>query len=956
MKKGYNSSDIPQQEGQDQARRLHRSISDNARRLDDARGCAHSISDLFESSLLVQRSRLRENCERLIFLDPILYGRKGEELLWRKVYYDVVSTSKRVKQKEYTVEDIAHLQCHINAGIGYYHHFISRLQLEYDLTLQGVVDFPISTSERSVKHQNSANKIDSHHNWAELSVHRSLIYLGDLSRYKLEICPNWDHGLAIRYYLQASNFKPEYGMPHNQLGTLATGLNNSLDAVYHYMRCLSCTHIFEGTENNLLRLFEKNSYAVEKIPIDASNIKQEPSEHIKHLFARFMLLVDILYFEKKGTHIHSLCHQVLLDFQSCLSYPKPVASESGDSSVDTQSDNDSFSYLNSDTVFKMVIICLMCITKLQKTESQQLSSLKAFLLAIYSQLIQNVIDHIEGSVFNMSLPSPETVLQNGDVKGKRSISKLRRRKLKNDSDDSDLSESEVSFSSSSASELNSDLSENEVIFSSGDESDDENKKHKTPKVNGTDSVIANGKSDSQSDTNEVINEQNEVEDPVKKVKRMDPIDLLEIVAEEGMLQSIKILCDWLIGDIVVLKECGNSSQILLRKIIQLLNLINIDMTGAKLKCIKLKSEALQKDHNQIPLPEDVILKGVPILQTVHDQVNWNYLNSNIIEPKEEALLRVNKLVAFGHFLVDINETGINYDNKQKCFTITEVTPIKPEPLPVENNTLTIEETPTKNNESISRGKLMKDMGQLWLAAEVQDLESRVQGRTAFSPYLVLDVDALIHYTHLAKQFVSARKFIVLVPVIVLSALDELKRETIKAREAIRWLETQFHRGNRFLRAQRPQERSPIPLIKYPKKKDKETYMFIQIIECCHFLTQQQKGATNLVTLLTGNQNALVASETREISCMGLAQSAGVNLELITTFHMKWKKSVKGNRSIPPYLAHGIWVSLTTCLVVVQIEKIAECTPFPCLLVPGAAYRLENPQHEIVKEVTRRSRV
>lgn len=656
--------------------------------MDDARGCARSVSDLFEPSLLAQRSRLRENCERLIFLDPILYGRKGEELLWRKVYYDVVSTSKRLKQQEYTVEDIAHLQCHINAGIGYYHHFISRLQLEYDLTLQGIVDFPISTSEKSVKHQNSANKIDSHHDWAELAVHRCLIYLGDLSRYKLEIAPHWDHGLAIRYYLQASNFKPEYGMPHNQLGTLATGLNNSLDAVYHYMRCLGCVHIFEGTENNLLRLFEKNSYIVEKIPIDRNNIKQEPSEHIKHLIARFMLLVDILYFEKKGTHIHSLCHQVLLDFQSCLSYPKPVASESGDSPVDSEStDNDSLtalSYLNSDTVFKMIIICLMCIIKLQKTESQQLSSLKAFLLAIYSQLIQNVIDHIEGSVFNMSLPSPETVLQNGDAKSKRSISKLRRRKLKNDSDDSDLSESEVSFSSSSESELHSDLSENEVIFSSGDESDDENKTDKSAKVNGTDSVIVNGKNDSQSETSEVINEQNEIEDPVKKVKRMDPMDLLEIVAEEGMLQSIKILCDWLIGDIIVLKECGNSSQILLRKITQLLNLINIDTSSGKMKSIKLKSEALHKDYRKIPLPEDVILKGIPILQTVHDKINWNYLNSCIIEPKEEALCRVNKLVAFGHFLVNINETGINYDKKQKCFTIAEESPKETEPFSVEN--------------------------------------------------------------------------------------------------------------------------------------------------------------------------------------------------------------------------------------------------------------------------------
>lgn len=132
-------------------------------------------------------------------------------------------------------------------------------------------------------------------------------------------------------------------------------------------------------------------------------------------------------------------------------------------------------------------------------------------------------------------------------------------------------------------------------------------------------------------------------------------------------------------------------------------------------------------------------------------------------------------------------------------------------------------------------------------------------------------------------------------VAVLSALDVLKRETIKAREAIRWLEAQFHRGNRFLRAQRMQERAPVPLIKYPKKKDKDTHTFIQIIECCHFLTQQQKGATNLVTLLTGNGAAMSSAEGRELSYVGLAHSAGVNLELITVFHAKWKKSMKGNR-------------------------------------------------------------
>jgi protein SMG5 len=45
-----------------------------------------------------QRVKLREYCERLIFSDPVGYGRKGEELLWRKGYYDVVTTAKRLRK------------------------------------------------------------------------------------------------------------------------------------------------------------------------------------------------------------------------------------------------------------------------------------------------------------------------------------------------------------------------------------------------------------------------------------------------------------------------------------------------------------------------------------------------------------------------------------------------------------------------------------------------------------------------------------------------------------------------------------------------------------------------------------------------------------------------------------------------------------------------------------------
>jgi protein SMG5 len=40
--------------------------------------------------------------------------------------------------------------------------------------------------------------------WARQAAHRCLVYLGDLSRYFLDLHPHWDTGLAVRYYLQVS--------------------------------------------------------------------------------------------------------------------------------------------------------------------------------------------------------------------------------------------------------------------------------------------------------------------------------------------------------------------------------------------------------------------------------------------------------------------------------------------------------------------------------------------------------------------------------------------------------------------------------------------------------------------------------------------------------------------------------------------------------------------------------
>ncbi|KAK5637868.1 hypothetical protein RI129_000125 [Pyrocoelia pectoralis] len=762
MKKSCNSNDN-HQDGQEQSKKLYR--------------------------------RFQEYCERLIFSNATLFGRKAEELLWRKCYYDVISAAKRLKKKEYTPKDISNIETHINAGVGHYHHFILRLQYQFQLDVKDVVDFAIfkNSLKKSSTHTSKPEQLE----WAQQSVHRCLIYLGDLNRYKLEIYPNWDPGLSIRCYLKAIQFKPEYGIPHNQMGTLASNQNRVLDAVYHYICCLSCKVVFDGTENNLLRLFEKNAHTLEEFP----------SENRKSDLARFLFLVEMWYFNKNFADVYILCHQTNVDLQECLLYAKPVSSDSDDIPNDVNSiDTDSTScptYLSDDIVFKMVVICLLCISKVQKLHNNQISTVVAFTLAVYSQLLQIVTDHIRESLLPF-IPEDEPQSKdniNGVVKydnykgSKLKVKVRRRRKKKLSSEESDISD--LDDETNSNSEPSSDVSDNNVSSSSENDTDDD------------------------LDNNHPVDFNKSVCELARKVRDIDPNVLLDIISEEKLLSSIKVLSDWFMGDVEIVKSCGKSTRSLLKQIVQLLNFLNIDFNNEKLSDVKCLIEATREE--QVLLSEELALKGVSIQnERFLDSVNYTKQPST----KEETVIRMTKLVSFGHSLVKIEETGITFNENLQQFTIQEF-----EVEEVNGIDILIGDTRTTNKN--------EHMGQLWLAAEVRALENRVKSKTSLSPYLVLDVDSLIQSTAIVKHLVNSKKFIIVIPSAVVSALDDLKRVKSEARDAIRWLELQFHHGNRFCRAQRPQERSSLPFIKYPKKKDKELFTYIQIIECCHYFVQQQ---------------------------------------------------------------------------------------------------------------------
>ncbi|XP_066994080.2 nonsense-mediated mRNA decay factor SMG5 [Anabrus simplex] len=1021
MKKSYNQISDVRNESVEGARRLFRAISDVVRHLDERRGRAKTCRDLFAPSLEAQRLKLRDSCEKLMFLDPVGYGQKGEELLWRKGYYEVVTTAKRLrKNNAWNPVEVAYMQNHLSAGVGHYHHLVFRLQIEFKLDLRGVIDFPLLVNDDGLLKGKTSSRRSTDPacvEWAREALHRCLVYLGDLSRYFLDLHPRWDTGLPLRYYLQALNMNSEIGMPHNQLGTLSGNQNYSVDAAYHYMRCLTCPEPFEGAEGNLQRIFNKNSKWLE---VNCTNDSVEdkienmtPTEKIHSFVSRFLLLIDVWFFDKTSVgNIHQLCHQTLLDLHICLGFAKPFPAD--DTSKNEQLDledlsllqsaeenNEKPEYLKDDMVFKMVVMLLLCVSRLQGRSSQQLSAVVAFTLAVFSQLVQQVILHIQDSVFNMSLNSPpptkaaspvlnncsSTVciisspdtacekksecaklekeeeqmnghVENGDnARTKKSekkatslLKKLRRRRRRRrrnssnviSSEDSDYSEGDFPYgASSSSSDGNSDISETEepcIIRSDDDEDEDDvesddsetssslqidpkkqesqdnitlcngetsnhadgvEKKDCIPNGNGKDQPVVNGTLDASASVSSL-------QETSSSEKPLDPADVIELVADEGLLDVIKVCADWLRGDSNIIKACGRSSQTLLTRVINLLNLINVDAhvlmkqnDGAKFYKLKNIQDIFQK----VPMPEDIELKGLPFLKISHDFIDWEFLRHHCLHSKEEALLRVCKLVDFGRFLATIEETGVTYNEVSRLFSVAPNTKenegtsseVKSDENPAEFNSKLV----IVGGVPVRADPLQKHMGELWLRAEVSSLESRRSRRPRFSPYLAVDAEALTYHLHLVKQLVGARKFIILIPHVVMTFFDSKKNEVGRVRESIRWLDAQFRHGNRFLRAQRPHERLPLPLIKYPKKKEEAAWLFFNIVECCYYFSQSSNNLRDMqlnvpvVTLLTG-QRATKDDASKSFSPLGVAKSAGINLEHIEVFHAKWKTSSKSH--------------------------------------------------------------
>ncbi|XP_025770953.1 protein SMG5 [Puma concolor] len=466
-------------------KRLYRAVVEAVHRLDLILCNKTAYQEVFKPENISLRNKLRELCVKLMFLHPVDYGRKAEELLWRKVYYEVIQLIKTNKKH---IHSRSTLECayrtHLVAGIGFYQHLLLYIQSHYQLELQCCIDWthvtdPLIGCKKPVSA--SGKEMD----WAQMACHRCLMYLGDLSRYQNELAGVDTELLAERFYYQALSVAPQIGMPFNQLGTLAGSKYYNVEAMYCYLRCIQSEVSFEGAYGNLKRLYDKAAkmyHQLKKCETRKLSPSRKRCKDIKRLLVNFMYLQSLLQPRSSpvDAELTSLCQSVLEDFNLCLFYlpSSPNLSLASEGEEDYEG---GYAFLPDLLIFQMVIVCLMGVHSLKRAGSKQYSAAIAFTLALFSHLVNHVnirlqaeleegenpvpafqSDGTDEPLEKEEAPGPEpppAAPQAGEVRKSRKFSRLsclrRRRHPPRAGDDSDLSEgfeSDSSHDSARASE------------------------------------------------------------------------------------------------------------------------------------------------------------------------------------------------------------------------------------------------------------------------------------------------------------------------------------------------------------------------------------------------------------------------------------------------------------------------------------------------------------------------
>ncbi|KAG5675291.1 hypothetical protein PVAND_005203 [Polypedilum vanderplanki] len=351
--------------------------------LDEHKQTSKTISSLFSDiGVEVLRKKLVILIESILLEDFETIGKKTRDILWRKMYYDPISTSKKLwkkSERELTDSEATVLYEFIKSGIKHYKTLILKFEDIFNLDIRYIIDFSIIANgadpfeKRSEKEIYTVNET----NHAIETIHNFLISLGDLHRYCIEFkfaerekflaCGNKQ--LAASYYIEAFKLNPKVGMPHNQLGTLLSGENYEIDSIFHYLYSLCSPIPVELSEANVSKIFQQNNEMLVTIEPSCDGF------NIRDFMMQVILLIDIFFYDKEIVDFNSICFSVLLNFKDYL----------------IKCNRNS----QSDVTFQLTSIFMLCLLKLKRNNSPKVQCLNAFLVAFCAKIVDIVIEKID---------------------------------------------------------------------------------------------------------------------------------------------------------------------------------------------------------------------------------------------------------------------------------------------------------------------------------------------------------------------------------------------------------------------------------------------------------------------------------------------------------------------------------------------------------------------------------
>ncbi|XP_074125765.1 nonsense-mediated mRNA decay factor SMG5-like [Sminthopsis crassicaudata] len=862
-----------------------------------ARETAHQ--EVFQPQNAALRSQLEESAVRLILLGPRDHGLAAEELLWRKVYYDLQTLRKTEGALLDSRGSEGAYREHFHNGIHVYHRLFFSMQAQFELKLENDISWPCSQPGSQARRAGSPSAEDT--DWARKFCHLCLLRIGDLYQYLREFPASEGEEQAKRYYYRALALIPDMGLPFVHLAALSGAKFSYVEATCFYQCCIYSKVPHAGAVLGLEQIYVKIQAEYRQLswaPPGKRGPEQKAREDVRRLLVRFVYLQSLLTPQgRRHPELERLCERVLEDFQRCLSHLSVQAGQGWARRAGAEQRQGS-SLLPNQLVFQMVTLCLLTLENLKRAGSELSRTAISFSLVFFSHIVRLVGGNIRAALPSRPAPgteeTPET--QKPWPEGEPGPELPAAHPVSVHVGEFPESQREPRFSSPPPGPEDSweDSEPMEVCEQDGsrDSPWDSYRVLDDSEDWGDGSFCS--LPDSDSSFSEVPSEEGEEERaseesaiarswtlPHSQALR-ERLDVLG--AEGGLLPAVRVVLQWLLTEPALTALSMRACPGLWRDLLPLLNLLPSaqELGNPHLGLAPRLRELLPHFERpspplSMPLPEDTILRSLLPFQAAHASLNFD-LDVFPAFSREDVALRACVLRTFGHFAAHLPDSLMVFDSKLGLFLKTVPKDQPPSGEAREKG------APPRAREGPAQWRLPR----LVQAPDTSLRPLRLQA--ALSPYLIPDAGALRQHLPLVREMAQSGSFVLIVPGIVLDELERRKKEA-PARCALRFLEEELKQRNGRFRCQGQVRGS----CRWPKmgEENAAAWNLCSILggygELLRAVGEEADNVRGSVTVLTALNLAAGGPWSPPLSsAFEAAHKAGVAIAHVLPFYTRWK--------------------------------------------------------------------